>query len=297
MNLLSARPLFLALLLLPACSPAPSTEAPARRSVHSLTINNTPRSYILRLPPAYDGKTPVPLVLLLHGATDSAAYAEQAYHFAEKADAVGAILVLPDALGDRHAWRPFTGPGALPDDNDDLQFLTSLLDSLPAQYAVDKRRVFVCGHSAGAMMTYRLAAERPDLVAAAGIVAGSMGDADWGVPTPKAPVPLILFHGRKDTNVPYGDAPAGAVPHALAVWRKINGCDKPPTTDRPVPTVERQTFPSTLPQKADLVLYSLDNGNHMWPGGTPMPGKTEQPLQDIPATDLMWTFFTAHPHP
>ena len=46
-------------------------------------------------------------------------------------------------------------------------------------------------------MTYRLIAERPDLVAAAEASwPGSVGDSSSFIPKPKAPVPLIIFHGR-----------------------------------------------------------------------------------------------------
>ena len=70
---------------------------------------------------------------------------------------------------------------------------------------------------------------------------------------------------------------------------------RPPKTDqeRPPPSPQCSgTFsPPICPAYPDIVLYSLDNGNHMWPGGVAMPGKTVIPVQDISATDLMWNFF------
>jgi poly(3-hydroxybutyrate) depolymerase len=60
-------------------------------------------------------------------------------------------------------------------------------------------------------MTYRLGAEFSDSVAAIAPVGGSIGGiAGWDgsntlytIPTPEHPVPVIIFHGMKDLNVPY----------------------------------------------------------------------------------------------
>ena len=57
--------------------------------------------------------------------------------------------------------------------------------------------------------------------------------------------------------------------------------------------VRRDTFASAV--GADIVLYTVLDGNHMWPGGKIMPGKSQEPVQEISATDLMWDFFVQHP--
>src|SRR4051812_11667971 len=114
-----------------ACSTAATAPLPAQRSVNALTVHEVKRSYILRFPNNYDGKTKLPMVMLLHGANDSAAYAEAAYHFDEKGEKEGFVLVIPDALGDYHAWNSH---GDLPATRDDIEFLTTLLETLPKSY-------------------------------------------------------------------------------------------------------------------------------------------------------------------
>jgi polyhydroxybutyrate depolymerase len=46
-------------------------------------------------------------------------------------------------------------------------------------------------------------------------------------------------------------------------------------------------------QGADVILYTIEDGGHTWPGGVPIPlvGKTSK---DIDATEEMWRFFQAH---
>jgi polyhydroxybutyrate depolymerase len=273
-----------ACLLLTACYASAPIALPPARSVNSLTVHGTPRSYILRFPKEYDGKAMLPMVVLLHGAGDSAAYAEEAYHFAEKADKEKFVLVIPDALGDIHAWSSHGDSQAT---KDDIEFLTTLLETLPKTYAIDPKRLFVAGHSAGAMMTYRMAGERPDLIAAIGIVAGVV-DSDF--PSPKTPVPLIAFHGKEDSVLDYTELAT-----ALDFWAKADKCPDPPKEEKVNEFVTRQIF-KPAEGGADMVAYTLVRGNHMWAGGKIMPGKTMEPVQDLSATDVMWDFFKTHPH-
>jgi pimeloyl-ACP methyl ester carboxylesterase len=65
-----------------------------------------------------------------------------------------------------------TAPGDEPPD--DLRFLAALIDALVAELGVDRGRVFAAGFSNGASIVYRLACERPELVAAAAPVAGAL---------------------------------------------------------------------------------------------------------------------------
>ncbi len=292
---------FVLLMMLNGCGSgaAGGAAAPAGafRKVVTVEVGGVERSYILRAPSATDGRTKLPMVILLHGANDSAAYAEEAYHFVEKGEEKGFILVLPDALGEFHAWHGFDADRP-ESPNNDLAFLNLILATVPKAYAVDADRVYVCGHSSGAMMAYRLAAERPDAIAAAGIVAGTVGDTrddpPRAIPTPKGPMPLIIFHGKLDPTLPYDGGGIASVAESVAFWGKVNRCAEKPSRDvEVVPHVREEVWES--PVGAEIDLYTVEDGNHMWPGGKVMPGKDQEPVQEISATDLMWAFFAKHP--
>jgi len=174
----------------------------------TLVHDKLTRKYQLHVPPSYRPTKPVPLVLLLHGQKGTGLNLLRK-GWAEKADREGFVAVAPDATGDPSAWNSGYNHGrnlAV----DDVAFLRTLLDRVEGRLAIDPKRVSVAGLSSGAMMSYRLAAELSDLIAAVGPVAGSIGaslkDRDGEVvriPDPKGPVSVIAIHGKADTHVPY----------------------------------------------------------------------------------------------
>ena len=83
---------------------------------------------------------------------------------------------------------------------DDVAFIDKLLDDLGTVVKIDEKRVYACGMSNGGMMSYRLAAELSDRIAAIAPVAGTIAIEES---KPNRPVPVIHFHGTKDTLVSF----------------------------------------------------------------------------------------------
>jgi polyhydroxybutyrate depolymerase len=288
------------------------------------------RSYLVHEPSDVDRKTKLPLLLCLHGATDNAAYAAEAYGWIAKADKEHFLAVFPEGLPDEIPGMPDNGqhywtPGYMNNaqESDDVRFLRKMIDRLENRYPIDPTRIFLCGHSNGAVMAYMLAARHPEKIAALAIVAGTIGVQDqerklFTIPTPKAAVPLLIFHGREDPNLPYDPpapatqpagadttSPAGAayqslgVPASVAFWVQANHCDpKPKITTSEDGEVTRESYtPANPGNGAPITLLSLKHGNHMWPGAKDMPGKTQKPSRVLDATAEMWTFFTTTTRP
>ena len=96
------------------------------------------------------------------------------------ADRYGFIAAYPDGMVEPRSWNSLFGTvpggeGVTADDVEDVAFTRTLIDALHASYFTDRDRVFVCGLSSGAHMSYRLAVELSDRIAAVGIVNGSLG--------------------------------------------------------------------------------------------------------------------------
>ncbi len=127
----------------------------------------------------------------------------------------------------------------------DVPFILGAIRTLlAAAPAVNPRKVYAVGISAGAFMALRLACDAPQGVLAGVVAYAGAGFADASRCKPAAPLPVLLVHGRKDLEVPWaGNGPAGSVrfPGAestLSAWALADGCApgaQPLRETRPAP--------------------------------------------------------------
>jgi polyhydroxybutyrate depolymerase len=293
-------------------------------TVETISAPEGTRSYRLHVPPSYTGADPVPLVLDLHGYTSNAI--EQQYYSGlwERADQPGGgfVVVIPEGLPevpgvpDSQHWNHVQFGGL----QDDVAFLSDLLDEMEATLCIDPNRIFSTGMSNGGEMSIRLACSLSSRIAAIAPVAGAYyppftltePPAPWQNSAETCadtrPMPVIAFHGTDDFEVPFeGGLDAGGFDYRLALdnttpdddvmqaWAAHNGC----TSGRQESTVTSEVRLVTYTgcdDGADVLLYIVDGGGHTWPGSFDLPplGYT---TQDISATDLMLEFFQLHPMP
>lgn len=267
---------------------APSSAAP--------TAN---RPYGLKVPAGYDGRHPVPLVVVLHGYTSNGANHAAYFGLVHEADTAGFLLAYPNGTRDVFGNRFWNATDACCDwfrtGVDDVAYLDSVIDEITARYAVDRARVFLVGHSNGAFMAHRYACDRADRVAAIVTLAGVQWK-DQSHCRPSSKVSVLQVHGRNDTTVNYdgGVMPNGAAyPGAVETvddWAKLDGCNGAlaPTgrrldLDRMVvgdETVEAAY--SGCPAGAAAQLWTIEGGGHV-------PAFTDQWAPAI------WAFMNNHP--
>jgi polyhydroxybutyrate depolymerase len=279
---------------------------------YKLNHDGRERSYLLHVPPQYDGTKALPLVLFFHGGFGTAKHASESYGWNEKADTENFLVAYPNGTGSIQTWNAMHGCGSAHRSNvDDVGFVKALLQDLNAKAKVDPKRIYATGMSNGAMLSHRLGSEMSDVFAAVAPAAGSIGGkANANAPekriaAPANPVPIIIFHGKADQNVLYegGQSKSGAesnridlsVADAVAFWVKANGCEAAPKKEESHGgNVIKEEYRSA--SGADVVLYTIVDGGHAWPGGR----KTKRRIfaassNSISATDAAWDFFEKHP--
>ena len=184
------------------------TIARAGNYSETLNIGGRTRHFILHVPAGYDpakGQA-VPLIVALHGFTQSASDFQGDAGLDKEADARHAAILYPDAtkwLGIDIASAWYTGNGLTPTGAraDDVGFLRQAIGIAENQIKVDKNRVDLLGVSNGGMMAYKAAAEMSDIVAAVVDISGAMSGQESKPPNP---ISVMSVVGTKDEIVPPG---------------------------------------------------------------------------------------------
>jgi polyhydroxybutyrate depolymerase len=290
------------LLIMVTCMCAPAR--PQSTDEDSLELDGLRRTYQLFLPSSYDGTRAVPLVMVLHGGMGNGEGISNVTAFSTVAEREGFIVVYPN--GYQESWADGRGTTAADEAGvDDVAFISRLIEKLSTDYRIVYEQVYVTGFSNGGHMSYRLACELSEKIAAVAPVAASLSENLAASCSPQRPVPVLQIHGTADPIRPYeGGEARGMVlsaPASVAFWASKNGCSSEPSSTN-LPDIAQDGTTVTLTaytncqQGGDVQHYIVVEGGHTWPGGLQyLPerriGKTSQ---DINASEVIWKFFAEH---
>ncbi|MFC1856853.1 alpha/beta hydrolase family esterase [Thermodesulfobacteriota bacterium] len=279
-----------------------------------IRINGFRRTYLVHIPPGYTPQNPLPLVVVIHGAFDTAKGMEKFSGFSDLANREGFIVVYPNGmgiLGFLQHWNAGHCCGkAADDDLDDVGFVAAAIEDVSARLTIDRSRVYMVGFSNGGMLTYRFAAERGDLLAAAAPMAASIGgkpsaDApEWCIPGPVQPLSMIIFHGLADNDVPYGGGVSRhrggtrtywPVEESVKFWVMYNGCrPRAASTYLNEGSVALKSW-GICRNDTEVALYLIKDWGHVWPGKYFTSDLAENdPLRHFDAAEIIWDFFKSH---
>jgi polyhydroxybutyrate depolymerase len=140
------------------------------------------------------------------------------------------------------------------------------------------------GLSNGGYMSHRAGCQLADRVAAIAPVAANNVYASCA---PSRPMPVWLAHGTSDPLVSYS-----WIDETVDFWAAKNKCTTTTTTftNGDTSCVKR----GGCEGGADVVLCTVTEGGHQWPGGDALPFMGKK-TDAIIATDAIWDFFVAHP--
>ncbi|HEV2992046.1 MAG TPA: alpha/beta fold hydrolase [Candidatus Angelobacter sp.] len=170
------------LVLLSLSVPASAKSEPQKLSI---TSQGKSRTYYLFVPDGGSGSKP--LILLLHGSgRNGMSLIDPWKGLAEKE---GIILVAPDALNSQEWAFPVDGPN----------FLHDVVEAVKAKYPVDAKRVYLFGHSAGAIFSLYMGIVESQYFAAVAVHAGALrGDMDQYMDHAERKTPIAIWVGNKD---------------------------------------------------------------------------------------------------
>lgn len=259
------------------------------------------RSYKLYVPPNASGQ-PLPLVVMLHGCTQDADDFAAGTAMNEAARSQGFYVLYPiqsRELNPQKCWNWFKhnhqyqGRG-------EPSILAGMTRETIGAHAIDTRRVYVAGLSAGGAMAAILASAYPELYAAAGVHSGLPPGVATDLPSALAAmkgagtrssaqtgsgVPTIVFHGDRDATVhpcnAQGVIAASAGSSARVETLRVSGTKQ-----------KRHSTKYVYRNASDEVLaerWEIHGAGHAWAGGSDSGSYTDRAGPD--ATAEMLRFF------
>ena len=283
--------------------------AQANTEVRRIVINGEQRAYRLFIPPNLKS-APVPLVVGLHGAVQSAAEFESDLGMNRVARRERFAVVYPEGIN--RVWDDARPPimrlGYMVRPGDDVPFIVGLVRQLVREGIADPARIYLAGLSMGGFMTARLACEHSELFAAIALMAATAPEQYRKTCRPRSPMPAVLIHGTFDAIIPWFGVPmAGqgilSAHDTAQMFADLAGCmasadSSRPSLDRSQPIAVRRW--SVCRDSAQVVLYTIPGGGHLPPSAEPGRGDTlvawllSERSHAIDAAEEIWKFFRQH---
>ena len=252
------------------------------------------RSFNIFVPDTYDPSEPVPLLFCLHGYGSNHDVIMEYTDFNTIASSENFIVVYPQGslLNGITHWN--VGGWTVGSFVDDISFIDLIIETVSDSYSINPDRIYSTGMSNGGYMSFLLACQLSEKIAAVASVTGSMTPQTFYSCQPQRAISVLQMHGTSDGVVPYGGNQAWTMGINTVVnyWKTHNNCSASPTViDLPdIYTFDNSTVQEITYSNGDnntmVKHYKVNGGGHDWFG---VWGN-----RDINATELIWEFFSMY---
>lgn len=160
-----------------------------------------------------------PLVVVLHGCTQTAGGYDHGTGWSTLADQLGFALLLPEQRRENNPNTCFNwfSPRDAARERGEALSIRQMIERMVLDHDVDRRRIYITGLSAGGAMTCVMLAAYPEIFAGGAIVAGL----PYGCATTVQEAFDVMFQGRARPARDWGDLVRAASPHQ-GPWPKIS---------------------------------------------------------------------------
>ena len=302
--------LLLAILWLSGCH-APQFDIPPGNKEVEFFHDQYPRKTSFYIPKKLKRKKRS-LVLCLHSEdeTPESMMRLTRHKFNSLADQDGFIVGYPEALN--KYWndgREDSISLSHYNEIDDVGFIEKLIEYGIDSFRVDPGQIFIAGLSNGGLMSYRLACELSKQINGIAVVSAALALDQLVECNADSTVSVLLINGTRDPIMPYeggemieDEISQGSVlstQETINFWRGVNSCSEK-SSHRDIPNTD--LFDETRSEKftytncdgeSRIVLISVANGGHTWPGGRQYKGEKiiGKTSRDFDASVEIWRFF------
>lgn len=243
--------LLAALLFIPTLAAAQTCEGPV-----ACTIGD--RSYHVKTPDDWDGKTKLPVLLHFHGWQRTGALPVAHQRISGHTRRRGVLLIAPN--GNRKTWDFWDGR------SEDVDFAAAVIEDVAKRFPIDRDQIYVSGYSYGSAMAWRYACENGQDVAAILAISGTL---DQEEDCPQMPKAVRHVHGLNDNVLRFPFGANGDETYPVALWRGLFNCTDEAATStwnaRDFLTFSRSEWTDCA--EGHSVILDVHSGGHFIPHG------------------------------